>query len=394
MKITTQRTMLWTADFVFVAALIGLVLIIAQKKQSASKEHKRHIAELDDMLAREKKKQIENAGADTGSRTPTVQDRNFHYEGYVPPPPPPVEGPKKQPGAAPALETLIEVVFLMASSDVKGPSEGGGATITIKALPPGKNTFFYLEGEVIGVGDKMGDQDITARADSEPTLKRFGGAVLKRVLTDGIICEWGKADARNDVKVEIAAGDEPTGAMLKGPDGFEISAKSSGRKTASVKRGPLVIFGNLRPGRGGQDVVELTKEGFERLENGGSEVFDGITFGEGKNAEGGKALLISKIPRDLQGYGLQDGDVIVKIDSTPVTSKASVVNYVRGTYRKQSRYSVTVLRDGQQRILKVDVPRNFKDRENLRRKLGDGRIGVDPGRARNADRARKRDRRR
>lgn len=381
MKITTQRTMLWTADFVLVAALIGLVLMIAQKRQSGASEHRRHMSELDDLLEREKKKAPEKGGgADTGPRTPTVTGRDFHYAGYVAPPPPPDKPPAREVGP-PALDTLIEVVFLMASSDAKGPNpgEGGGATITIKSLPPGKNTFFYLEGELIGVGAQTDETENSARLDEDPVLKKWGGALLKQVTTEGIVCRWGKKDAKKDVKVGILMGEEPAGAVLKGPDGFHISGKGGpGGPKATASRSSNVIFGNLKRGKGGQDIVELTKEGFERLENAGSEVLKGITFEDGKNADGGRALKIKAIPRELQGYGLQDGDVIVKIDSTSVTSKASIANYVRRTYKKQSRYNVTVLREGQERRLKVDVPRNFNERQNLKRRLGDGNFGVDP----------------
>lgn len=381
MKITTQRTMLWTADFVLVAALIGLVLMIAKKQRSMPKERNRHLEQLEGMLdAVKKPKRTQDNNTDTGTRTPTIHDKNFHYEGYVPPPPPPPKR-EKEVKSVPDLDTLIDIVFLMASTDTKGPNTGepGGASITIKSLPQGKNTFFYLEGDVIGIGEKTDDSTNSARADVDSTLKLHGGAVLKRVTGGGIVCEWGKKGEREEVTVGIAVGDPPTGATLVGPNGESVvKVDTSGAPRAKRPTRQRVDFGVLSRGRGGQDVIKLSKEGFEAFESNGTKILEGITFEKAKNAEGGPALKVGSIPRELQGYGLQDGDVIVKIDSTPVSSQASIANYVKRKYRSQSRFNVQVLRDGQTRNLKVDVPRNFKEQQNLRRKLGQVDVGAPP----------------
>ncbi|MCB9833241.1 MAG: PDZ domain-containing protein [Planctomycetes bacterium] len=363
MKITTQRSLLWTLNFVIVFALIGCVLLMVTKsgpKRRADEEsYRRQIEEtIDGVTVRR--------SADANSEQPwarfkTALDKEFHFEGYVKPPEveKPTVGPKVE--NAPPLAGLITVTVVLAPTGEGGPATvtRGGAGIKINSKKPNQKDdgiYFYEVGDVLGIGQEFRD-------DKDPQLEKWGPCRLLEVRPDAIICSWNKDQDQAEVKVSLAAPVEGE-IWVQGPGNTVIGSEAVLHGKEEIKGGGVVDSGKLTKSTQVADktLVTWTQEGLEALGDEGEKLLDQV---EVESAQGGDGLKIKSLPSRLSEFGIREGDVIVQIDSQPVKNKESAVNYVRKTYRSKSHYNVTVLRDGRTRQIQVDVPKKLSDAKNV-----------------------------
>ncbi|MEE9392426.1 MAG: PDZ domain-containing protein [Planctomycetota bacterium] len=373
MKITTQRTLLWLGNFMVAASLILLVVLFAKSasRKAIAKSRRATLVEVNEGLdAIESLGDQDGGPGKTGARLKVVKKADFYYMGYVAPEiVDTTKGKPKPPAKAPALDTLISLTYLVAPiRDNSGPFEIidlGKAAVKIKNIAGNVHTFPYQEGDIIGTGE--GDF-----SDEDAALKEHGGAKILKIDGDGIVCLW----AKEEVRVDILRRDDPQGLNIQGTDGkFVVGGKDSGKggKSGSKPEGAIasnVKLFELKKSRGVQDVVALTKDGWDTLNKDGDRILDGVTFEKAKDNKGKNALKVSKIPSQLKGYGLQDGDIITRIDGKAVTSKETIARHVRKTYKNKSSYRVTILRNGRQRYINVSVPRTLRGKANLRKRFG------------------------
>ncbi len=139
----------------------------------------------------------------------------------------------------------------------------------------------------------------------------------------------------------------------------------------------IASLGTFRKGAGRSavDYMSFSKEGMDVLDKGRQAILDGVAFETAKGPNNNDALKIKTIPSELSEYGLRPGDVIVRIDSQTVTSKESIVQYVKRTYRRKRSYRVVYLRSGAQRQLNVNVPQDLKQARQLGGRLSGTRVG-------------------
>ena len=380
MKITTQRSSLWLLNFALLFCLLGFVFLMYKfSPAQRAKERRSQVEKLETKLSNEKPKPpmvIDPNGS--GPRVAAVFNPKLHYAGYVAPPVKKKIKVPTGPQKAPALDSLIEVNMVIAPNRAEkgGPSpESAGASIRIKSKPVNSNVFWYREGDKIGISQMstVVDDGITVDDvpdDIDPTLKRFGGAEILRILPDGLICKW--AD-HGEVKVTIGLRDEPAGMLIAGKKIRIGSLKGGAGAKASPTTAIAVI--DKANSRGNRTQVTITRDGFDYINSQGGKLMEGMSFEKSTNPRTKKpALQVKSIPRNLQNLGLQDGDIIIKIDATQVTSKESIVRYVRRTYQNRPFYNVTIIRDGRQRQLRVSVPKNSRAASGL---PGGVRFGAD-----------------
>ncbi|HGY92804.1 MAG TPA: PDZ domain-containing protein [Planctomycetes bacterium] len=375
MKLSTQRLLVWTANFALLAGLGVFVWLMYQNSGPARRAEKKKVfRQLIQRLNDETRpKRGDREGPRPAALLKTVFDPNFHYEGYIPPKKP-VEAPT-DPGeeTSPKLDTLIDVAMLLApSSGGVGSDDVVGALVKIKSKPTTKNLFWYGIGDVIGI-TKNDDRD-----DEDPVLKKWKGARVVDVKPEGIVCEW--AD-QGRVEIRIPIMEEPEGlemtmsdGTVRGRLGVKGGARSGGAPAldgdVSDASGP--IFKSVREQRN-LTMVQLTPGGLATINAEGERLLDNVKFEKVDGPKGKKALKVSNIPARLQGAGLKDGDVVIRVDSQAVDSKEALVNYVKRTYRSKSNYAVTVLRNGQTRIIRVSVPRNARGLRTPNVRFGSGR---------------------
>lgn len=364
MKITTQRTALWMANLAVFAAMFGLILIIwkndSRARWAVEEQADRNMK---DQLAKVK---APKRSASEGRKDVLDVVIKGNFSGYIPPKKVEVKPRNTGPEVAPDLSTLLTVLMVVAPQyDSKGSLtnvERHGAMVNIKGVSQERGIFRYREGDVIGIKEGF---------DLEPTLKKFGGALVERVTIDGLRCLW----AKKSVEVTLNGHGEPQGITLEG-GGISKGVISSG--SASDATAPnLASLGTFRSGAGRSriDYMTFSREGVQALEGGGQAILDGVAFDTTKGPDGKDALKIKSIPPQLSEYGLQSGDVIVRIDSQPVTSKESIVQYVKSTYQRKRSYRVVYLRSGAERQLSVTVPRDLNRARQMGGRLSGARFG-------------------
>ncbi len=293
----------------------------------------------------------------------TFLAKDFSFEGYIPPKKPAnIKDPSKK-AKAPDLSNLIEVDVVLAAktsgNDSKKPNSGpsmvrAGAFIKIKSVKDKTfSTYWYQVGETIGAGHSF-------RGDADPVLKKWGPCVLLDVTPEGIVCAWNKE--ADKVNVDIQLHPDPENVDIHGTlaNGQKVKLGGPGKinklkGTVGVVTPASVGVSYFRPGRdkNGDSVVEFTSEGWKQLNDSGGEKL--LSELGTKKVKGG--VEVTSIPRQLQEFGLQPGDVVIRVDNQKVTSKASVTNYVRKNRGKKS-FGVTVLRGGVPRTFTVRVPKN------------------------------------
>jgi hypothetical protein len=289
------------------------------------------------------------------------------FSGYIPPKK--IEPVIKQtgPAVAPDLSSLVSVLMVLAPErDSNGNltnEESHGAMVSIKGVSSQRGVFRYREGDTIGVTDGL---------DLEPTLKKFGGAVVERITTDGIVCQW----AEKSATVSINGHGEAHGISVRG-GGLNKGIIAADSATGATVPTNLASLGAFRKGAGRSpiDYMTFSREGMDALDGGGQVILDGVAFEKTKGPNKTDALKIKTMPRELSQYGLQPGDVIVRIDSQAVTSKESIVQYVKRTYKRKRSYRVVYLRNGAQRQLNVSVPQNLSQARRLGGRLSGARVG-------------------
>lgn len=366
MKITTQRTTLWIANLAVFAAMFGLILVIWKNDKNARAQVARDAT--DDLRSQLKKVKPVRRSGDQGRKDVLDVVMKGGFSGYIPPKKVDPIIKKTGPAVAPELSSLLKVTMVLAPErDSKGNltnQESHGALVSLTSLASQRGTFQYREGETIGV---------TEGYDLEPTLKKFGGAVVKRVTIDGITCLW----AKKSVTVSINGHGEAHGISLRG-GGLNkgiIAADAGTGATVPINTASLGTF-RKGAGRSAVDYMTFSKDGMDALDQRGQAILDGVAFETTKGPNKTDALKIKTIPSQLSQYGLRPGDVIVRIDSQAVTSKESIVQYVKRTYRRKRSYRVVYLRNGAQRQLNVSVPQNL----NQARRLGGNLSGTQIGR--------------
>jgi hypothetical protein len=381
MKITTQRTLIWVLNF----ALVGVILVvlglrIQNQPVRQSPERKKQLKTLDAEVTKAlQKHRNKAAGDETLGRERLTSVAANTFSGHIEQIKPVATAQKTEDaGAAPDLATLIEVMVTLAPQHTSGGphvEETASAMIKIKSKAD-LGALFYREGETIGINNDplSGNRP---RDDEDPKLKQFGGAKIVRIERDGIVCEW----AKKEVAVKLPSVDEITGMVVTnsskqvvygsrsaaggGPAGAGVAAEAQdlGTFTAGTDANP-------------NDTFNISEAGMKTLTDRGDQLIEQISFettevgsGDEGDKTAGQGIRIRSLPRELSDRGLRDGDVIVRIDMTAVSSKESIVNYVRQTYRQKQQYTVTVLRDGAQRILTVNVPRTFRELRDARKKF-------------------------
>lgn len=353
MKITSQRSLFWAVNFALLGCLVGLMVLIVFSYMGNQRKGRMNLElkSLEQGLKKVRKPNRDRSKDDKRMVLKTVLSAPLC--GYIPPKK--VEPVKANATrqAAPDLNTLLEIVFIASPNRLEAAkgAKGGpasyldhtGVQLKIKSL---STIFYYREGQSAGLGEMDGD-------DTDKTLKQHGGAKILRIEESHILCEW----AKKEVELRIGEHGAPTKIVVAG-GGISYGTISSEGATR-VPGMPTASLGILATDpKGLKDTLQLTKDGLAAFESGGGErMLDGISF-KTSDTERGKALQIKTIPPQLGNYGLQPGDVIIKVDNRGVTSKESIVKYVRQTYRARSGYNIIYLRDGRQRSLYVRVPRN------------------------------------
>jgi type II secretory pathway component PulC len=99
--------------------------------------------------------------------------------------------------------------------------------------------------------------------------------------------------------------------------------------------------------------VTIKSGGDKALAREGEAVLDGAVFSTTEGAGGKKMLRIDKVPPALGQHGVQDGDTLISIDGTAMSTKSEVVDYVKQHQNKPS-YEVVFLRRGN-RVTKIVV---------------------------------------
>ncbi len=372
MKITTQRSLLWTVNFVIVFALIGCVLLMANKGAPfRRKDNAQYARKIEDALDLTVARGGSNDALQSWARFKTPLDRNFHFEGYVKPiePERPTEGPKVE--NAPKLETLIAVHMVLAPIEDNGPAEGGYGAASIKVLSAkkrpgsqGDGIDTYVVGDVIGIGQDYRD-------DKDPILEKWGPCRLLEVKNSAVVCSWNKGKDTVEIGIDLSP---PSGTevLVKRGDENLFGSEAALRGKEETDGGVFLGTDKLtRTSQSGETtLVSWTEDGFRALENEGEKLLDQV---EVESARGGDGLKITSLPSRLSEFGIQAGDVIIEIDSQPVKNKESAINYVRKTYKKKSYYNVTVLRDGRTRNIQVDVPRKLSDAQRSTRNIRFGK---------------------
>ncbi|MCA9319231.1 MAG: hypothetical protein KDB53_00785, partial [Planctomycetes bacterium] len=240
MKITTQRSIIWLANFALVGGLLVFVWLMSQNSPSRrSQRMKSVIDDLDTRLRAEHGPPPRTGTQAGGAMVKTIFDPNFHYAGYVPPPEPvPVAVTPAGVEKAPPLDTLISVSLISApgSSVITSDSPVGsddviGALVVVKSKPQDKNVRWYRVGDVIGI-----TKDPTNKIDDEdPTMKKWNGAQILEIRDDRIVCQW------SDQTVDVVIGQSPslTGMTIKMSDGSVVgSLGGSGGPTNANRAGP------------------------------------------------------------------------------------------------------------------------------------------------------------
>lgn len=367
MKITTQRTLLWTANFAVAAGLILLVIYFAKSasKQAIATERRAVRQEVDAEIRGVRPIRPggdDDTGAEATDRLQAPFKPDFHYMGYVPPPPAPDKPADVAAPKAPALSGLIEIVMLVAPARDRGENgpivadEFGKVTLKLKTLPANQNVFVYTEGALIGTGAE-------GAKDAEATLKRHGGAKLVRIESDAIVAEWAGETVRVDLvgpadAHQLSIVDADGNAIIGSKDGVSASAAAAPAAAPVAAAGEVALFETKDTAAGSE--LTLTKDGWDRFSNEGENLLEGVEFEKTKDPRTKRdALKIGKIPAGLSRYGIQDGDIILSIDGKQVTSKETIVRHVRGTMRTRSSYNVVLLRDGNKRHVNVNVPKDL-----------------------------------
>ncbi len=374
MKITTQRQILWIVNFSLVLGLLGFVFLMQRNGSKA--RNRRLIKYVERVEAALSKVKLKKVVGETTKKTKlrTFLSKDFHFEGYIPPVvrTPTDRGTRKP--QAPALDSLIEVGMVLASWDsdeevvsAKGANalERAGAFVTIKSLgSTAFSTYWYEVGETIGVGSAF-------RADNDPTLEKWGPCVLLEVTKDGIVCSWNKEKDKATVAMAIRSNPENAwvegfGVKIGGPE--TINNRKVGVGVMTPAGVGLAIFKPGKTRRGG-NIVELTKEGISLFDRGdGEKLLSEIGT---KSTKGG--LQVTSIPKRLREFGLQEGDVVIRVDNMPVKNKATVTNYVRKNYKRKKQFQVTVLRNGRQKMFGVRVPKKTSGLGNAGRGIKFGK---------------------
>ena len=387
MKITTQRTFIWVANFALVGCMFTILAVMT--KQTSRPTRNLQTKNVND-LAGAVKKILTSTRAAAASDGETVSEdianilRNA-FEGYIPPPPPDSR-PRESldPAAAPPLESLVDIVFVMAPEP--GAKGGGrddsvGVLLKVKSKPP-EQSFFYRVGDTVGI-DEIDFRTDRPRGDADPKLQQFKGAKVSRLDGIAVYFEW----AGKESVVKMFSG-EPEGIVIKrnNSSGEVLIGKSGGAAGAARPQANQDDGSDIgtftAEANGVPDKFDISEKGLGFLTEKGDQIMEGVTFenvelpapvGEDgqpvPNSAAGTGLKIRGLPSELQAKGLREGDVIIRVDDQNVSSKESIINYVKRTYRGKQQYIVTVLRDGAQRILTVNVPKTLKGQIDMRNRL-------------------------
>lgn len=400
MKITTQRSLIWLGNLLLALVMMGIiVLMVVQKRQKFALQLQERMKPLEERL----KKVLPptsgaSGGPNEGEVIATVLANSF--AGYIPPvkPPDAPKGPSLE-EKAPDLNGLIEVAFVIAGgAEWTGGPNGdvtAGAMVRVKSKAgPDQTALFYRVGETIGINET--DRTGSPRKDEDPQLKKFGGARIARVESDGIVCEWGGKE-KKEVTISIVTNQGKfNGMLLTSLDGKTTLGSISGSGGAAAPTTSEADLGTFTAGNGdasSPDKFEISEGGLKSLVDSGDKIIDGVTFEQveigggaavaADNGEAGKegapaqpaqpsqiGLKVRSLPRELVDRGLREGDVITRIDDRNVSSKESIIIYVKGTYRSKQAYTVHFLRDGNPRIVQVAVPKTSKEAQGAGRRLG------------------------
>ena len=362
MKINSQRSLLWLGNFAVVAGVFFLLYHMWQNSpRKINTRQRQWYKSVQKDLRNAKIPDVKRAASDNGPVLGYVLDnRKWHWAGYVEPPKPKpdepvVTGPEK----APDLSTLLEVM-LVAAPENEGGNPFGGALVKVGSKGP----FFYKPGEKIGLGaytTEKGD-------DTDPKLTKFKGAQLIRVRQSGIVCLW----AEKEVEVALSRADVAGGIQMVGPNGQMFGSLEGGETTAAAVDLSKVRIGTTRKtGRG--EILTISPDGLEAFQTGGGGIFEQISFEKAATPTNRNAVKVKNLPAELKNYGVNQGDVIVKIDGKAVSSKESIASHVRSTYKNKRQYQVTVMRGGAERTLTVNVPRTLSGQRDAARRFGRGR---------------------
>lgn len=400
MKITTQRSLIWMGNLLLALVMMGIiVLMVVQKRQKFALQLQERMKPLEDRLKKVVPPSSGTAGgANDGEVIATVLANSF--AGYIPPVKPQVQTPTSQmTEQAPDLNGLIEVAFVIAGGAEWGSGPNGdvtaGAMVRVKSKAgPEQTALFYRVGESIGINET--DRTGTVRKDEDPQLKKFGGARIVRVDSDGIVCEWGGKE-KKEVTISIVTNQGKfNGMLLTSLDGKTTLGSISGSTGASTPATPEADLGTFTAGNGdasSPDKFDISEGGLKSLVDSGDKIIDGVTFEQveigggpavaAETTDGAKegaaatpaqpsqiGLKVRSLPRELVDRGLREGDVITRIDDRNVSSKESIIIYVKGTYRSKQSYTVHFLRDGNPRIVQVAVPKTSKEAQGAGRRLG------------------------
>ena len=278
----------------------------------------------------------------------------------------PRKAPKRRSGGQGSGFILSADGYIMTNNHVVG----GADKVTVQLLdgrefsakiigtdPPTDVAIIKIEADEKLPFLKLGDSDQLEVGD---WVLAFGNPFgLSHTLTAGIVSAKGRSgmglnDYENFIQTDAAINPGNSGGPLVNLDAEVIGmntaifSRSGGYmgigfaipiNMIKTIRNQLVEHGSVTRGRLGVYIQDLTQELAESFE-----------------LEQGKGILVAQVLEDspAQAAGLQQGDVILKLDSQPVEKVASFRNRISLT-RPGTKVKLTVLRAGKEKLLSVQI---------------------------------------
>jgi hypothetical protein len=304
MNINTTRALLWVMDAALVAGAGYVVVEVEKAKDADKKAYLNFMAKLDSDLATMNVPPTKGPARLGVESFGTVSLSNEAEKTAVEAPAAPV---------APVatyepLENLMKVVSIQWSS---APDDSKVALFPKSAKDqPNEQVIF-------GVND----------------LVFFAkGAVVKEIRPREVVFKYGPTE-KDEQTLKIAT-EPPRDASASMP-----SPTGNVKPIGSLEAG--IVY---KPDSG---VIVVNPQGRVALEKEGERILEGVTYGTTDLGGGKKGLKIETIPpgNELGKYGVESGDVLISVNSVPMSSKSEVVDYVKRN-SKLGRYDVRIMRRG------------------------------------------------
>jgi len=354
MKISTIRSLLILLDFLLMAGIAGIVQLGFAEDKTRKEERRDYFEGVKQRLRQAKPGTVDKWSP---SRGESIDAANLHNKPKeVPKPVTDVKPKDPAKKVARALDTLVKLIgtevhpgggsgepsFVLYRRLDESPLAAGNASSASSAPPatsrPGR-------GAPRG-GNRNARRTSTPAVPAGPRTRfyaareneviEFSGhevALVKQVSEGSVLFEYDSKDVTLRVSTE-------RGLPSTGPSGGGAKPVPSG--PISPDPGTWIAWGSDKP-----NVINITPMGMRAFDQKGESALEGVRWATERLQDGKEAVKVTRIPKDsaMVRGGAQSGDIIVSINGVRVSSKASIVAYVKANPNLPA-YTVKFLRKG------------------------------------------------